>query len=136
MFWNFACLLIGYYPLIFVAFYVILDVTDLCWLTQCLPYNIQYVTYKLKKSLWPLFIEVVYFICFQQIGELKKENFDLKLRIYFLEERLQQKFGDEDVFKTVSWYFSISLQTYHSVPVLDITLDQRSTVFTLSIGTP
>ena len=42
---------------------------------------------------------------FQQIGELKKENFDLKLRIYFLEERLQQKFGDEDVFKTVGSIF-------------------------------
>ena len=39
----------------------------------------------------------------QQIGDLKKENFSLKLRIYFLEERVQQKFGDgEDVFKTVS----------------------------------
>ncbi|XP_048245211.1 uncharacterized protein LOC124145574 isoform X3 [Haliotis rufescens] len=37
----------------------------------------------------------------QQIAELKKENFSLKLRIYFLEERMQQKFGDgEDVFKT------------------------------------
>ncbi|KAL5009349.1 hypothetical protein ScPMuIL_014930 [Solemya velum] len=37
----------------------------------------------------------------QQIGELKKENFNLKLRIYFLEERLQQKLGDgEDVFRT------------------------------------
>ncbi|KAK3087694.1 hypothetical protein FSP39_009258 [Pinctada imbricata] len=36
-----------------------------------------------------------------QISELKKENFNLKLRIYFLEERMQQKFGDgEDVFKT------------------------------------
>ncbi|KAJ8300735.1 hypothetical protein KUTeg_022254 [Tegillarca granosa] len=37
----------------------------------------------------------------QQLAELKKENFSLKLRIYFLEERMQQKFGDgEDVFKT------------------------------------
>nr|KAG5710593.1 hypothetical protein BaRGS_013239 [Batillaria attramentaria] len=37
----------------------------------------------------------------QQITELKKENFSLKLRIYFLEERMQQKYGDgEDVFKT------------------------------------
>ncbi|XP_033761139.1 CDK5 regulatory subunit-associated protein 2-like [Pecten maximus] len=37
----------------------------------------------------------------QQIAVLKKENFSLKLRIYFLEERMQQKFGDgEDVFKT------------------------------------
>ena len=39
----------------------------------------------------------------QQITELKKENFSLKLRIYFLEERMLQKYGDgEDVFKTVS----------------------------------
>ncbi|KAK2507634.1 hypothetical protein MC885_015479 [Smutsia gigantea] len=29
---------------------------------------------------------------FQQITELKKENFNLKLRIYFLEERMQQAF--------------------------------------------
>ncbi|XP_076436718.1 uncharacterized protein LOC143276177 isoform X2 [Babylonia areolata] len=37
----------------------------------------------------------------QQITDLKKENFSLKLRIYFLEERMQQKYGDgEDVFKT------------------------------------
>ncbi|XP_064616367.1 myomegalin-like [Liolophura sinensis] len=35
-----------------------------------------------------------------QIGELKKENFSLKLRIYYLDERMQQKFGDDDVFKT------------------------------------
>ena len=49
-----------------------------------------------------LYSIALHIIFFQQIGELKKENFDLKLRIYFLEERLQQKFGDEDVFKTVS----------------------------------
>lgn len=35
----------------------------------------------------------------QQLSELKKENFSLKLRIYFLEERMQQKCGDNDVFK-------------------------------------
>ncbi|XP_048448434.1 CDK5 regulatory subunit-associated protein 2-like, partial [Rhincodon typus] len=36
-----------------------------------------------------------------EITELKKENFNLKLRIYFLEERVQQKFddGSEDIFK-------------------------------------
>ena len=34
-----------------------------------------------------------------QIGELRKENFDLKWRIYFLEES-QQNFGDKDVFET------------------------------------
>ncbi|XP_016894039.1 CDK5 regulatory subunit-associated protein 2 isoform X5 [Cynoglossus semilaevis] len=37
-----------------------------------------------------------------QITALKKENFNLKLRIYFLEERMQQKCDDstEDIFKT------------------------------------
>ncbi|KAM9117042.1 CDK5 regulatory subunit-associated protein 2 isoform 2-T2 [Pangshura tecta] len=36
-----------------------------------------------------------------QITDLKKENFNLKLRIYFLEERMQQKFDGptEDVYK-------------------------------------
>uniref|UniRef100_A0AAR2IPR8 Centrosomin N-terminal motif 1 domain-containing protein n=1 Tax=Pygocentrus nattereri TaxID=42514 RepID=A0AAR2IPR8_PYGNA len=36
----------------------------------------------------------------QHLNDLKKENFSLKLRIYFLEERIQQKFEDstnEDV---------------------------------------
>nr|XP_054770332.1 CDK5 regulatory subunit-associated protein 2-like [Lytechinus pictus] len=32
----------------------------------------------------------------QQISDLKKENFSLKLRIYFMEERMQQKFEDND----------------------------------------
>ncbi|KAF4098928.1 hypothetical protein G5714_020958 [Onychostoma macrolepis] len=37
-----------------------------------------------------------------QITALKKENFNLKLRIYFLEERVQQKCDDstEDIYKT------------------------------------
>ncbi|XP_041825262.1 CDK5 regulatory subunit-associated protein 2 isoform X3 [Melanotaenia boesemani] len=37
-----------------------------------------------------------------QITALKKENFNLKLRIYFMEERMQQKCDDstEDIFKT------------------------------------
>ncbi|XP_048114430.1 LOW QUALITY PROTEIN: CDK5 regulatory subunit-associated protein 2 [Alosa alosa] len=37
-----------------------------------------------------------------QITALKKENFNLKLRIYFLEERMQQKCDDstEDIYKT------------------------------------
>ncbi|XP_074871228.1 CDK5 regulatory subunit-associated protein 2 isoform X2 [Carettochelys insculpta] len=36
-----------------------------------------------------------------QITDLKKENFNLKLRIYFLEERMQQKFDGpaEDIYK-------------------------------------
>ncbi|XP_010077613.1 PREDICTED: CDK5 regulatory subunit-associated protein 2-like, partial [Pterocles gutturalis] len=36
-----------------------------------------------------------------QITDLKKENFNLKLRIYFLEERMQQKFDGptEEIYK-------------------------------------
>ncbi|CAH2329374.1 myomegalin-like isoform X2 [Pelobates cultripes] len=37
----------------------------------------------------------------QHLNDLKKENFSLKLRIYFLEERIQQKYEDssDDVYK-------------------------------------
>ena len=40
----------------------------------------------------------------QHLNDLKKENFSLKLRIYFLEERVQQKFEEssDDVHKRVS----------------------------------
>uniref|UniRef100_A0A8K9VDZ9 Centrosomin N-terminal motif 1 domain-containing protein n=1 Tax=Oncorhynchus mykiss TaxID=8022 RepID=A0A8K9VDZ9_ONCMY len=40
----------------------------------------------------------------QHLNDLKKENFSLKLRIYFLEERIQQKYEDSshDVHKRVS----------------------------------
>lgn len=43
----------------------------------------------------------------QQITALKKENFNLKLRIYFMEERMQQKCDDstEDIFRTVLYLF-------------------------------
>uniref|UniRef100_A0A803TCX0 Centrosomin N-terminal motif 1 domain-containing protein n=1 Tax=Anolis carolinensis TaxID=28377 RepID=A0A803TCX0_ANOCA len=36
----------------------------------------------------------------QHLNDLKKENFSLKLRIYFLEERIQQKYeaGKEDIY--------------------------------------
>ena len=40
----------------------------------------------------------------QHISELKKENFELKLRIYFLEEKLQnsqRNLDDNDTFKMV-----------------------------------
>uniref|UniRef100_A0A3B3I3D0 Centrosomin N-terminal motif 1 domain-containing protein n=1 Tax=Oryzias latipes TaxID=8090 RepID=A0A3B3I3D0_ORYLA len=42
------------------------------------------------------------FLCFNHLNDLKKENFSLKLRIYFLEERIQQKFEEssEDVYRT------------------------------------
>ncbi|XP_071821432.1 uncharacterized protein [Apostichopus japonicus] len=36
----------------------------------------------------------------QQISELKKENFSLKLRIYYMEEKIQQKYEDDDDIKT------------------------------------
>ncbi|XP_067309039.1 myomegalin isoform X8 [Pseudorasbora parva] len=38
----------------------------------------------------------------QHLNDLKKENFSLKLRIYFLEERIQQKFEDsgDDIYRT------------------------------------
>lgn len=40
----------------------------------------------------------------QHLNDLKKENFSLKLRIYFLEEKIQQKFEEssDEVHKTVS----------------------------------
>ena len=40
----------------------------------------------------------------QQIAELQKENFSLKLRIYFLEERMKKEFdaSGEDIYKIVS----------------------------------
>uniref|UniRef100_A0A673KY37 Centrosomin N-terminal motif 1 domain-containing protein n=1 Tax=Sinocyclocheilus rhinocerous TaxID=307959 RepID=A0A673KY37_9TELE len=39
----------------------------------------------------------------QHLNDLKKENFSLKLRIYFLEERIQQKFEDssDEIYRTV-----------------------------------
>ena len=45
-----------------------------------------------------------FFFLWQQLAELKKENFNLKLRIYFLEEKMQQTLDEEgeDLFKTVS----------------------------------
>ena len=55
------------------------------------------------KCLWMkfIFLPLTYM---QIISTFKKENFGLKLRIYFLEERLQMAYeGDtEDILKTVS----------------------------------
>ena len=53
----------------------------------------------------------------QHLNDLKKENFSLKLRIYFLEERIQQKYEEssEDVYRTVSplsLLLSLSLSIY------------------------
>lgn len=46
---------------------------------------------------------LIIFLLSQQITDLKKENFNLKLRIYFLEERMQQKFDGptEEIYKIV-----------------------------------
>lgn len=60
-----------------------------------------------------LFNCLIAYLCFffyidpQQITALKKENFNLKLRIYFMEERMQQKCDDstEDIFRTVLYLF-------------------------------
>uniref|UniRef100_A0A452VPF7 Centrosomin N-terminal motif 1 domain-containing protein n=1 Tax=Ursus maritimus TaxID=29073 RepID=A0A452VPF7_URSMA len=40
----------------------------------------------------------------KHLNDLKKENFSLKLRIYFLEERMQQKYeaSRDDIYKRVS----------------------------------
>ncbi|KAH3795053.1 hypothetical protein DPMN_148598 [Dreissena polymorpha] len=38
----------------------------------------------------------------KEIAELKKENFNLKLRIYFYEERVNTRDRDQDVIKYVS----------------------------------
>uniref|UniRef100_A0A3Q3ACU7 Centrosomin N-terminal motif 1 domain-containing protein n=1 Tax=Kryptolebias marmoratus TaxID=37003 RepID=A0A3Q3ACU7_KRYMA len=42
----------------------------------------------------------------QHLNDLKKENFSLKLRIYFLEEKIQQKFEESsnEVHRRVSFY--------------------------------
>lgn len=42
----------------------------------------------------------------QHLNDLKKENFSLKLRIYFLEEKIQQTFeqSSDDVHKKVSLF--------------------------------
>ena len=54
-------------------------------------------------------------LALQQITELKKENFNLKLRIYFLEERIQQEFAGptEHIYKTVNTHFwLLSLRSF------------------------
>jgi len=42
-------------------------------------------------------------LCVQQIAEMQKENFSLKLRIYFLEERMKKEWdgSGDDVHKIV-----------------------------------
>jgi len=50
----------------------------------------------------------------QQVAELQKENFGLKLRIYFLENRMKMPLGDneENINEMVSAQLS---STYHVV---------------------
>ena len=49
------------------------------------------------------------FLYHQNIADLSKENFNLKLRIYFLEEKVKQKFeGGEDLQKIVSVFIVMS----------------------------
>ena len=61
----------------------------------------------------------VIIVCLQQISELKKENFGLKLRIYFLEERVNQN-GDvpEDIFKAVRKIFILFVIVYTNLMCL------------------
>jgi hypothetical protein len=44
----------------------------------------------------------------QLINDLKKENFSLKLRIYFLEEKIPKYDGDTKLLKTVRALFCLS----------------------------
>lgn len=53
----------------------------------------------------------------KQLGELKKENFGLKLRIYYMEDALRSKFGDSHKdWKLVSlsvccvWIFIVTVE--------------------------
>lgn len=57
----------------------------------------------LEVRIFPFFPFSHFFFLSQQITDLKKENFNLKLRIYFLEERMQQKFDGptEEIYKIV-----------------------------------
>lgn len=81
------------------------------------------------------------FVFFQQITNLKKENFNLKLRIYFMEERAQQKFDSaEDVYKTVTGHSPeiicflncILCITYAAKMLSQITVQKNSKIYTFS----
>ncbi|KAA0719552.1 Myomegalin Phosphodiesterase 4D-interacting protein [Triplophysa tibetana] len=69
-----------------------------------------------QASLRPCVLEMsnTYRTLSQHLNDLKKENFSLKLRIYFLEERIQQKFEDssDDVYRTVSETSDIIIITH------------------------
>lgn len=60
------------------------------------------------------FLKIYFYFCLQQITALKKENFNLKLRIYFMEERMQQKCDDstEDIFKTVLHFIYLAFASF------------------------
>uniref|UniRef100_A0A8C5YAQ3 Centrosomin N-terminal motif 1 domain-containing protein n=1 Tax=Microcebus murinus TaxID=30608 RepID=A0A8C5YAQ3_MICMU len=62
-------------------------------------------TYSLRAFEKPLQVQTQALRDFEKhLNDLKKENFSLKLRIYFLEERMQQKYeaSREDIYKRVS----------------------------------
>ncbi|XP_078326757.1 uncharacterized protein LOC111124018 isoform X6 [Crassostrea virginica] len=46
-----------------------------------------------------------------QITDLKKENFNLKLRIYFMEERMQQRLGDGDDVLKINIELKVEVET-------------------------
>ncbi|KTG00760.1 hypothetical protein cypCar_00044814 [Cyprinus carpio] len=63
----------------------------------------------------------------QHLNDLKKENFSLKLRIYFLEERIQQKFEDssDEIYRTNhSCYPAVS--SSYELNVSDVIFDRRA----------
>lgn len=77
--------------------------TPVPWWTGTISVGVSSFWY-LAQLLYPIDSPV---LALQQITELKKENFNLKLRIYFLEERMQQEFAGptEHIYKTVSSHF-------------------------------
>ena len=86
-----------------------------------------------KDDVWT-FAQLFEMISLQQIAELQKENFSLKLRIYFLEEsaRKHSDGTSDDIFRLVcsisivSWYCSLpnqvisnwQFQTYHRQSIM------------------
>ena len=73
----------------------------------------------------------------QHLNDLKKENFSLKLRIYFLEERIQGKYveSSDDVYRTVSTalYPVLPHAQYSPLPCLSLPHGQYSPLPCLSI---
>lgn len=85
------------------AFLLVARGNPVPWWTGAISIGVSSFWY-LAQLLYPIDSPV---LALQQITELKKENFNLKLRIYFLEERMQQEFAGptEHIYKTVSSHF-------------------------------